>query len=99
MLLVSICKILMQFSSSLWTGLHFIGSNFVSTSDERQYTPIGFDVIFPGMIEYAENMGLNLPLNPVSVDAMLHKRDLEFRRYRIYLFFFFSSTLPSLLYL
>ncbi|XXG69080.1 hypothetical protein AAC387_Pa06g2033 [Persea americana] len=61
-------------------GLHFIGSNFVSTSDERQYTPIGFDVIFPGMIEYAENMGLNLPLNPVSVDAMLHKRDLEFRR-------------------
>ena len=65
MLLVSICKILMQFSSFLWTGLHFIGSNFVSTSDERQYTPIGFDVIFPGMIEYAENMGLNLPLNRV----------------------------------
>lgn len=70
----------------LLTGLHFIGSNFASASDERQYTPIGFDVIFPGMIEYAENMGLNLPLNPVSVDVMLHKRDLEFRRYKFYLF-------------
>ncbi|XP_058072226.1 ent-kaurene synthase, chloroplastic [Magnolia sinica] len=61
-------------------GLHFIGSNFDSATDEKQHSPIGFDIIFPGMIEYAEDMGLDLPLGPSTINSMLHKRDLELKR-------------------
>eukprot|EP00262_Sarcandra_glabra_P016323 TRINITY_DN5286_c0_g1_i6.p1 TRINITY_DN5286_c0_g1~~TRINITY_DN5286_c0_g1_i6.p1 ORF type:complete len:769 (+),score=128.18 TRINITY_DN5286_c0_g1_i6:398-2704(+) len=61
-------------------GLHFIGSHFASTMDEKQCSPIGFEIIFPGMIEYGIDLGLGLPLSPTVVDTMLHKRDLEFKR-------------------
>ncbi|KAK6930494.1 Terpene synthase, metal-binding domain [Dillenia turbinata] len=43
-------------------GLHFIESNFRSINDEKQHSPIGFDIIFPGMVEYARDMDLVLPL-------------------------------------
>ncbi|OAY25859.1 terpene synthase 6, chloroplastic isoform X2 [Manihot esculenta] len=58
-------------------GLDFIGSNKWAATDSKQKSPIGFDVIFPGMIERAEHMGLALPINTSSLDAMLNKRDLE----------------------
>ncbi|GAV70224.1 Terpene_synth domain-containing protein/Terpene_synth_C domain-containing protein [Cephalotus follicularis] len=61
-------------------GLKFIGSNFVSVSDDKQFTPIGFDIIFPGMIEYAGYLNLNLPLRSTDVDTMLHKRYFELER-------------------
>ncbi|RVW93856.1 Ent-kaur-16-ene synthase, chloroplastic [Vitis vinifera] len=60
-------------------GLWFIASNFASVSDEKQHSPIGFDIIFPGMIEYAKELDLNLPLGQRDVDAMLQKRDLELK--------------------
>ena len=65
----------------LFAGLWFIASNFVSVSDEKQHSPIGFDIIFPGMIEYAKELDLNLPLGQRDVDAMLQKRDLELKGY------------------
>ncbi|KAJ9169194.1 hypothetical protein P3X46_020654 [Hevea brasiliensis] len=58
-------------------GLDFIGSNKWAATDSKQKCPIGFDVIFPGMIERAQHMGLALPINTYSLDAMLNKRDLE----------------------
>ncbi|KAK1577799.1 hypothetical protein Q3G72_024934 [Acer saccharum] len=57
-----------------------IESNFASIIDEKQHTPIGFDIIFPGMIEYAKDLNLNLPLRSNDVDTMLQRRQSELRR-------------------
>ncbi|XP_022147909.1 ent-kaur-16-ene synthase, chloroplastic isoform X2 [Momordica charantia] len=61
-------------------ALNFIKSNIVSATDEKQYSPVGFDIIFPGMIEYAKDLDLNLPLAPANVDALLQKKELDLRR-------------------
>ncbi|KDP20673.1 hypothetical protein JCGZ_21144 [Jatropha curcas] len=58
-------------------GLDFIGSYQWAATDRNQRSPIGFDIIYPGMIDQARRMGLTLPINPSSLDAMLNKRDLE----------------------
>ncbi|XWS16727.1 hypothetical protein CRYUN_Cryun33cG0002600 [Craigia yunnanensis] len=60
-------------------GLQFIESHFASVSDENQRTPVGFDIIFSGMIEYAKDLKLNLPLISTDIDALFGKRDLELR--------------------
>ncbi|KAF9593736.1 hypothetical protein IFM89_024740, partial [Coptis chinensis] len=61
-------------------GLEFMELNFGLIMDKKHASPIGFDIIFPGMIEYAKDLDLNLPFSPKFVEAMLHKRDLEFER-------------------
>nr|QWD59168.1 ent-kaurene synthase [Aconitum carmichaelii] len=61
-------------------GLHFITSNFASTTNEKQHNPIGFDIIFPGMIEYAQEMGINFHLGPTALNYILQKRDSELNR-------------------
>ncbi|KAF9593735.1 hypothetical protein IFM89_024739 [Coptis chinensis] len=61
-------------------GLEFMELNFGLIMDKKHTSPIGFDIIFPGMIEYAKDLDLNLPFSPKFVEAMLHKRDLEFER-------------------
>ncbi|KAL5746640.1 hypothetical protein ACOSP7_027786 [Xanthoceras sorbifolium] len=61
-------------------GIQFIESNFTSITDENQHTPIGFDIIFPGMLEYAKDLNLNLPLRSTDVDAMLQRKQSELRR-------------------
>ncbi|KAI0498958.1 hypothetical protein KFK09_019856 [Dendrobium nobile] len=60
-------------------GLSFIGSNF-SSINEQQISPVGFNIIFPGMINYALEMGLDLPLSECDIDAMFSKREVELRR-------------------
>ncbi|KAK9271287.1 hypothetical protein L1049_026877 [Liquidambar formosana] len=67
-------------SSLIKKGLDFIASNCCAAADKNQFSPIGFDIIFPGMTEYAKDMGLNLPLKPPFLGAMLSKRDLEVER-------------------
>lgn len=61
-------------------GLDFIVSNIWAATDKHQFSPLGFDIIFPGMIESANNIGLNLSLNQSSMKAMLLKQDLEIKR-------------------
>lgn len=61
-------------------GLHFIGSYFSSTMDDKLHSPIGFDIIFPGMLGYAIEMGLDLPINQNDMDVMFYLRDLELKR-------------------
>ncbi|KAF2320390.1 hypothetical protein GH714_027368 [Hevea brasiliensis] len=58
-------------------GLDFIVSNIWAATDKNQHSPLGFDIIFPGMIEYANHIGLNLSVNQPSMEAMFLKRDLE----------------------
>lgn len=49
--------------------------------DKKLQSPIGFNIIFPGMIDYAVGIGLDLPLRQSDIDAMLYTRDLELKRY------------------
>lgn len=65
----------------LVTGIKFIESNFNSITDEEQFTPVGFNIIFPGMIEYAKDLNLNLPLKYNDIDSLLELRHSELERY------------------
>ncbi|CAI0548956.1 unnamed protein product, partial [Linum tenue] len=57
-------------------GLDFIRCNAWAATDKKQRTPIGYDIIFPGMMESAAALGLNLPFHPSAFQAMLQNRDL-----------------------
>ncbi|KAM2009837.1 hypothetical protein ACFX16_004557 [Malus domestica] len=61
-------------------GLHFIESNVASATDEEQQSPVGFNILFPAMIEYARNLKMNLPLGAPTLDALFHRRDFELKR-------------------
>lgn len=61
-------------------GLHFIKSNFASAIDKNQSSPIGFDIIFPGMLEYAIDLGLNLPVEQTILDTLLQAKAEEIKR-------------------
>ncbi|CAN4103790.1 unnamed protein product [Withania somnifera] len=61
-------------------GLRFIELNFASATDPHQYSPIGFDIIFPGMLEYAQHLSLKLHLESTVFNELLHKRDIELTR-------------------
>ncbi|KAJ8762637.1 hypothetical protein K2173_010658 [Erythroxylum novogranatense] len=60
-------------------GLEFIESNSASLTDANQHTPIGFNIIFSGMVEYAKELNLSLPLELRETGVVLLKRDLELR--------------------
>ncbi|XP_011076531.1 beta-phellandrene synthase (neryl-diphosphate-cyclizing), chloroplastic-like [Sesamum indicum] len=57
-------------------GLDFIGSNcWALSNDKNQYSPIGFEMVFPQMISCGYDLGLTLPLDSNLVDSMLRERD------------------------
>ncbi|XP_054816347.1 ent-kaur-16-ene synthase, chloroplastic-like [Prosopis cineraria] len=58
-------------------GLGYIGSNIAAAYDDKQHSPIGFDIIFSHLIEYAQNLGLNLPLEGKSLETFIQKRAFE----------------------
>lgn len=61
-------------------GLHFIESNIASISDEIQHSPTGFEIIFPRLLIYAEDLNLSLPLERSYLDAILQRGELEIKR-------------------
>ncbi|KAM7528822.1 hypothetical protein LguiB_032232 [Lonicera macranthoides] len=61
-------------------GLHFMELNFPSAIDKSQHSPTGFDIIFPGMLDYAKDLDLKLPFKPTILNTMLHNRELELKR-------------------
>ncbi|GAB2225239.1 hypothetical protein Droror1_Dr00006030 [Drosera rotundifolia] len=67
-------------ANGLDSGLDFIRSNFASTMDEKQHSPVGFDVIFPTMIDHAINLDVNFHLPKEDVKAILKKKDFELER-------------------
>jgi ent-kaurene synthase len=65
---------------SAFAGLEFIESNLTSINDDKQHHPIGFDILFPSLIEYAQTLGINIATGATSVEAMIQKRDKELQR-------------------
>ncbi|XP_071686924.1 ent-kaurene synthase 1, chloroplastic-like [Rutidosis leptorrhynchoides] len=61
-------------------GLRFIQLNSDFATDYNQPSPVGFDIIFPGMLEYAKLLNLNLPFKQEQVNLLLHVRDSELNR-------------------
>ncbi|KAJ8758635.1 hypothetical protein K2173_000356 [Erythroxylum novogranatense] len=61
-------------------GLKFIEQNSWAANDERQLTPIGFDIIFPGLVEQAIEHGITLPLDPSLVNELLEEREQKVGR-------------------
>ncbi|XP_019455520.1 PREDICTED: ent-kaur-16-ene synthase, chloroplastic isoform X2 [Lupinus angustifolius] len=61
-------------------GLLFIESNITSINDEKQHLPIGFDILFPSLVEYAQDLGINLPLGATSLEAIIRKKEIELQR-------------------
>ncbi|XP_061346779.1 ent-kaurene synthase, chloroplastic-like [Gastrolobium bilobum] len=61
-------------------GLQFIESNITSIKDEKQQPPIGFDILFPSLVESAQNLGINLPIGAASFEAMIQKKEIEHQR-------------------
>ncbi|KAL9244925.1 hypothetical protein vseg_018639 [Gypsophila vaccaria] len=62
-------------------GLDYIASNFASAmNNEKLISPIGFDVIFPSLVEKAIDLNVNLRLPPTHLDALLQKKDTELKR-------------------
>ncbi|GFP81673.1 ent-kaur-16-ene synthase chloroplastic [Phtheirospermum japonicum] len=61
-------------------GVRFIESNFGSATDKRQIDPMGFDIIFPAMLDYAGDLFLELRLEANVLSDLVRKRDLELKR-------------------
>lgn len=70
-------------------GLHFIESNLASANDEELHSPVGFNIMFPAMIESAMKLDMNLPLGAPTLDSLFHKRERELKRYILFLLFLF----------
>ena len=71
----------MHAAAAVAPGLRFIGRNWSCVTDGSCDAPAGFDVIFPGMLAHAMAMGLEIPLAPAYVDAILRLRDTELKRF------------------
>ncbi|CAI9094692.1 OLC1v1030474C2 [Oldenlandia corymbosa var. corymbosa] len=64
----------------LLRGLEFIRSNGFAACDHNQVSPVGFDVLFPGMIKYAIQLELNLPLDATLMHQIMQNHEMEIAR-------------------
>ncbi|CAN6329010.1 unnamed protein product [Urochloa humidicola] len=60
-------------------GLRFIWENSACATTEGGGKPVGFDVIFPGMLARGIDMGLEIPLPQPDIQAILRLRDTELK--------------------
>ncbi|CAM0878121.1 unnamed protein product [Alopecurus aequalis] len=61
-------------------GLVFIGRNFSIVMDPQVAAPIGFNIIFPGMLSLATGIGLDFSVTKAHIASILHLRDMQLNR-------------------
>ncbi|KAL6567607.1 Ent-kaurene synthase TSP4, chloroplastic [Orobanche gracilis] len=61
-------------------GVHYIESNFALVAEDCQIAPLGFDIIFPAMLDYARDLTLELRLEATTLSDLICKRDFELKR-------------------
>ncbi|GJN21385.1 hypothetical protein PR202_gb08855 [Eleusine coracana subsp. coracana] len=61
-------------------GLQFIGSNLSYIADETCDTPLGFNIIFPGIIRFGLDFGLEFPMRQFDVDGLFQLWKMELQR-------------------
>nr|UVC58053.1 KSL7 protein [Isodon rubescens] len=64
----------------LRNGVEFIRSSALAATDKNQISPIGFDIIFPMMIQYANDLNLELPLNQDLLHILFRNREAQLPR-------------------
>ncbi|CAI9103607.1 OLC1v1002124C1 [Oldenlandia corymbosa var. corymbosa] len=64
----------------LLQGLEYIKSNAFAAFDPHQVSPVGFDVLFPGIIKQAKLLDLNMPLDATLLDLILKNHELKIAR-------------------
>ena len=65
----------------LVVGLSFISENMWRvTKDDENWTLSGFEIIFPMLIEKAKDLGINIPLDDPTLEAIYAKRELKFTK-------------------
>ncbi|KAG8043451.1 hypothetical protein GUJ93_ZPchr0458g22525 [Zizania palustris] len=63
-------------------GLHFVGRNLSAALDEQVIIgPVGFNIIFPGMLVSAIATGLEVPVTHTDVQRILRLQETELERY------------------
>ncbi|XP_048554138.1 9-beta-pimara-7,15-diene synthase, chloroplastic-like [Triticum urartu] len=67
-------------SDHISRGLEFIGRNISTVMDKQIVSPIGFNLIFPGMFNHAIRMGLEFPVRETDISGILHLCEMELRR-------------------
>ncbi|KAF6998482.1 hypothetical protein CFC21_014599 [Triticum aestivum] len=67
-------------SDHIRRGLEFIGRNFSTVMDDQIVSPVGFNLIFPGMLNHAFGMGLVIPVPEADINGILHLREMELTR-------------------
>ncbi|XP_020188280.1 9-beta-pimara-7,15-diene synthase, chloroplastic [Aegilops tauschii subsp. strangulata] len=67
-------------SDHISRGLEFIGRNISTVMDKQIVSPIGFNLIFPGMFNHAIRMGLECPVRETDISGILHLCEMELRR-------------------
>lgn len=59
-------------------GLSFISENMWRvTKDDENWTLSGFEIIFPMLIQKAKDLGINIPLDDPTLEAIYAKRELK----------------------
>ncbi|XP_054793733.1 terpene synthase 6, chloroplastic-like isoform X1 [Prosopis cineraria] len=58
-------------------GLGYIESNIAAAHDDKQFSPIGFDIIFSHLIDQTRSLDLNLPLGGNCSENFIQKRESE----------------------
>ncbi|KAL7150087.1 hypothetical protein ABFS83_05G084900 [Erythranthe nasuta] len=66
-------------------GLEFIRKNSWAAIDKDQISPIGFNIIFPSMITYANETELTLPFDQHLIDSMFQIHDSQIKCERNYM--------------
>ncbi|CAD6253187.1 unnamed protein product [Miscanthus lutarioriparius] len=62
-------------------GLSFISENMWRlANDDDNWTLCGFEIIFPMLLEKAKNLGVNIPLDDPTLEAIYAKRELKFTK-------------------
>nr|UVC58054.1 KSL6 protein [Isodon rubescens] len=64
----------------LRNGVEFIRSSSSAATDKNQISPIGFDIVFPMMIQYANDLNLELLLNQDLVNILFQNREAQLTR-------------------
>jgi hypothetical protein len=49
--------------------------------DDENWTLSGFEIIFPMLLEKAKDLGIDIPFDDLTLEAIRAKRELKFNKY------------------
>lgn len=63
------------------SGCDFVSKNIYRIANEQeQHMPIGFEVAFPGVMDLAAKLGLDLPYDSPATKSILVERERKLKR-------------------